>query len=209
MLYQVAISHVSEVFSYNLFKYLIRLFLLFFWGSYNLKVGAFLVIPEVFGTVLISFHSFVLYSVLQQWFPPLSSNLLIHSSPSVIILLVSSSVFFISVCLFFKCSISLLDIAFIFFMCASNFSLRFWIIFTLTILNYFSGRLPKSFSVSCSCRSLSYYFIWKIFLCCLFLCNFLWLWSSFQGFWVVFPLVSGVCSLVDEVGSGIVQAFWC
>jgi len=51
--------HVGEVFNYNLFKnFLIPfLFLLFFWGPYNLNVGAFAIVPEVSETIL-SFFSF-------------------------------------------------------------------------------------------------------------------------------------------------------
>ena len=52
--------HVGEIFSYNLFKnFLIPfLFLLFFWGPYNLNVGAFAIVPEVSETILSFFHSF-------------------------------------------------------------------------------------------------------------------------------------------------------
>ena len=43
------LSHIMEVFNYNLFKYLLSpfLFLLFFWDPYNSNVGAFNVVPEV------------------------------------------------------------------------------------------------------------------------------------------------------------------
>ena len=58
------LSHVKEVFNYNLFKYFLSPFLLpfFFWDPYNSNVGTFNVDPEVSETVLNSFHSF--FSIL-------------------------------------------------------------------------------------------------------------------------------------------------
>ena len=55
-----SLSHVREVFNYNLFKYFLRpfLFLFFFWDPYNSNVGVFNVVSEVSKTVLNSFHSF-------------------------------------------------------------------------------------------------------------------------------------------------------
>ena len=59
------LSHVREVFGYNIFKYVLRpfLFLFSFWDPYNANVGVFNVVPEVSETVLISFLFFFLYSV--------------------------------------------------------------------------------------------------------------------------------------------------
>ena len=53
------LTHIREVFNYNLFKYFLSLFffLLFFCDPYNLNVGAFNVVPEVSETVLNSLHS--------------------------------------------------------------------------------------------------------------------------------------------------------
>ena len=67
-------------------------FLFFFWDSYNSNIDVFSVVPEVSETVLISLHSFFLYSVPWQWFPPfyLPATLFIHSSASVILLLIPS-----------------------------------------------------------------------------------------------------------------------
>ena len=66
------LSHVGEVFDYNLFKYFLRpfLFLFFFLDPYDSNVGAFNVVPEVSETVRNSFHSFFLYSAPWQLFPP-------------------------------------------------------------------------------------------------------------------------------------------
>ena len=81
----------------------------------------------------------------------LSSSLLIHSSAPVILLLVSFSVFLISVIVlftavyfFFTSYRSLLNISCIFsshtlilFVCVSILFPRFWIIFTIITLNFF------------------------------------------------------------------------
>ena len=74
----------------------------------------------------------------------LSFSSLIHSSASVIPLLVSSRVFFspvsvlsITPCLFFSSSMSLLHISCIFSVYASILFPRSWIIFTNITLNYF------------------------------------------------------------------------
>ena len=95
---------------------------------------------------------------------------------------ISVTVFFISVYLFFKSSSSLLNISFIFSVCISILFLRSWIIFTIIILNSFSGRLSISTSLSCSSGvyllSLSRtYAIQNI--CHLILSDFLCLWSLF------------------------------
>ena len=56
-------SHIREIFSYNLFKYFLNLFLFlfFFWDPCNSNIGSFNVVPEVSETVLNSFHSFSLF----------------------------------------------------------------------------------------------------------------------------------------------------
>ena len=46
--------------------------------------------------------------------------------------------------LFFKCSISLINISCIFLVCASILFPRFWIIFAIITLTPFTGRLPIS-----------------------------------------------------------------
>ena len=79
----------------------------------------------------------------------LSSRFLIHSSASVILLLIPSRVFliyfvvlFIIFCLLFRSSRSLLNVSCIVFILFT----RFWIIFIIITLNSFSGRLPISSS---------------------------------------------------------------
>ena len=56
------LSHIREVFDYELFKYFFQispfLFFFFFLDPCNSNVCAFNVVPEVSETVLISFHSF-------------------------------------------------------------------------------------------------------------------------------------------------------
>ena len=97
----------------------------------------------------------------------LSSSSLIHSSASDILLLIPSRVFlisvtvlFVSVCLFFNYSRSLLIDSCIFSILFS----RFWIIFTIIILNSFSGNCPISSFI------LTLFFLVCSFICAVFLC---------------------------------------
>ena len=103
----------------------------------------------------------------------LSSRSLIRSSASVILLLIPSRVNF-HYCVvhhyLFCSSRSLINISFIF----SILFPRFWIIFIIITLNYFSGRLPISSSFISSCGFLPCSFICSIFLCLLILFNFVW-----------------------------------
>ena len=99
----------------------------------------------------------------------LSYSSLIHSSASDVLLLIPSRVFFISVivlfvsvCLFFN--YSLLTESYIFSILFS----RFFIIFTIIILNYFSGSLSISSSFIWTCVFLGCSFICTIFLCLFF-----------------------------------------
>ena len=50
----------QEIFNYNHLKNVLIyfLFLLYFWDTYNLNVGAFDIVPEVSETILSSYHSF-------------------------------------------------------------------------------------------------------------------------------------------------------
>ena len=109
----------------------------------------------------------------------LSSSMLISSSVSFSLLLIPSRIFFTSVIVFF---ISVW-MSFIFFnfslkknfsLCASIFLLGSLIIFIITTLNSFSGRLPISTLVSYSYGVLSYLFETRSFVasfyldCCLY-----------------------------------------
>ena len=89
------LSHIREVFNYNLFKYFLSplLFLFFFWDPYNSNVGVFNVVPGVSETVLNSFHSFFLICSALVISIILSSMSLIRSSASVILLLIPSREF--------------------------------------------------------------------------------------------------------------------
>ena len=61
------LSHFREFFNSNLLKYFLILFFSSFWDPYNSNVGAFNTVPEIFETVLNSFHFFFfLYSALWQ-----------------------------------------------------------------------------------------------------------------------------------------------
>ena len=153
------------------------LFVFFFWDSCDSKVGAFNIVPEVSEVVLISFHSFSLSASFISTILPSTS--LILSSASVILWLVPSRVLLISFIalfiidlLFFIYSRSLLNISCIFsilvsslFICNSILFSRFWIICTIIILNYYSGRLPISSSFVWFGGHLSCFFTCQIFLC--------------------------------------------
>ena len=64
------LTHIREVFNYNLFKYFLSpfSFLFFFWDPYNLNVGAFSVVPEVSEMVLNFFHSFFFIVLCGSYF---------------------------------------------------------------------------------------------------------------------------------------------
>ena len=66
------LPHFREVFHYNLLRYLLMafLFVFFFWGSYDLNVWTFNIVPEVSEVGLISVNSFSLFSSLLHLFPP-------------------------------------------------------------------------------------------------------------------------------------------
>ena len=113
------LSHIREVFNYSLFKYFLSpfLFLFFFWDPYNSNVGSFNIVPEVSETVLKSFHSFFCILLCGSYFHYFIFWSLIHSSASVILLLIPSreflisfTVLFIIVCLLFSSSRSLLNV---------------------------------------------------------------------------------------------------
>ena len=120
------LSHDREIFDYGLFKYFFRPFFFFFWDVYNLNVCAFNVAPEVTETVLISFFLFSLFTPRAVISIILYSSSFICSSVSVNLLLSHSSVLFISLtllfisfCLFFSSSRSLLSFSCIFSICTS------------------------------------------------------------------------------------------
>ena len=153
----------KEVFNYYLLKYFLMafLFVFFFWDSYHWNVGAFDIVPEVSEVVLISFNSFF-FSCLFHLFPPfylpphLSCLLLL-----LILLLVPSRVLLISA------------------ICNSILFSGSWIIFTVIILNSFSGGLPISSSFVWVGGLLSCSFTCWIFLCLFILFRLLCLGWSF------------------------------
>ena len=222
------LSHIREVFNYNLFKYFLNPFLslFFFWDPYNSNVVAFNVVPEVSETVLNSFHSFFFFLLCSSYFHSFIFQITYPSSVSVILLLILSRgflfsfiVLFIIVCLLFSSCRSLLNFYCIF----SILFPRFWIIFTITTLISFSGRLPISSSSVWSGGVLPCSFICCVFLCLLILLNLLCLGSPFHRlqvcssccFWCLPPVGevgsvscvsflvegTGACVLEDEAGS--------
>ena len=145
----------SKIFSYPFF--------LFFWDPHNSNYGMFDMVSEVFQTIHNFLNSFLLYSTLHKLFPPFYLPALLSISDSDILVLIPSRVvlisvivLFVSVCLFFNSSRSLLIDSCIF----SIFFSKFLIIFTIIIMNSSSGSLPISSS-----------FIWtSVFLVCSFNC---------------------------------------
>ena len=89
------LPHFREVFNYYLLKYFLMVFLFdfFFWDSYDLNVVLFNIVLEVSEIVLISFNSFFFFLSDSFISTILSSNSLILSSASVILLFVASRVF--------------------------------------------------------------------------------------------------------------------
>jgi len=151
------LSHVREFFDYNLNKYFLIPFIfpLFSWNPYDLDVCALNVVPRASEAVLIFFlilfslfcsasaistpaHvSVFLLQLLCYWFPleyPLSHSV-VYCWLSVLCLfqiLVKYFLYLLDPCLHSLCVSLLLP--------------RFWIIFPIFTLNYFSGGLPASSS---------------------------------------------------------------
>ena len=139
--------HVAEIFNYNLFKIFLICFLLLFlfWDHCNSNIGAFDIIQRSLRLSSVLLNLSTLFCSSEVISIILSSNSLINSSASDILLLIPSKVFlisvivlFVSVCLFFNYSRSLLIDSCI----ASILFSRFLIIFTIIILNSFSSSLP-------------------------------------------------------------------
>ena len=157
-------SHIREVFCCNLFKYFLSLFLfLFSSGTPIIRMLVSLILSQ--RSLRLSSILFILFSLFCSVVvisSILSSKSFIHSSASVILLLIHSREFFISfivlfivVCLLFSCSRSLLNISFIF----SILFPTFWIIFTIISLNSFSGRLFPLHYMVCWAFSLLLYLL--------------------------------------------------
>ena len=117
------LSHVGEIFNYNLFKFFLIpfLFLFFFWDPYNSNGGAFDVVPEVSETILsVLVILFTLFCSSEVISTISSSSSLICSASDILLLiafrlfLISEIVLFVSVCLFFNSFRSLLIDSYIF-----------------------------------------------------------------------------------------------
>ena len=107
------LSHVKEVFNYNLFKYFLSpfLFLFFLCTPYYSNVGVFNIVPEFSETVLNLFILFSLFCSVVVISTILSSRSVIRSSASFILLLIPSREFLIYLLCWsslFVCSLVLL-----------------------------------------------------------------------------------------------------
>ena len=197
------------------------LFFFFFW-DYDSNVGALNIVPEVSEVVLISFSSFFCFplcfiyfhhSIFYLTYPIFClSYSTVGSLQSVFISFIA---LFIIYWLFFISSRSLLNISCIFsilasslFFCNSILFSRFWIIFTIIILNSFSGRLPISSSFVWFGGLLSCSFTCWIFLC-LFSCLDCCVWGGLSVSWkFVVPLYCGGSSLWVGLDEWLVKVSW-
>ena len=154
----------------------------FFLDVYDSNVGVFNIVRKVSDVVLISFNSFFFFplclisfhhSIFHHTYP-IFCYLLYCWSPSECFW---SQLFHYSLLIdsFFIYSRSLLNICCIFSILVSSLFIynsilfsRLWIIFTIIILNYFSGRFPNSSFVWCSGH------LSCSFPCWIFLCHFIW-----------------------------------
>ena len=147
-----------------------------FWDPYNVNVSVFNVAPEISWLSFFFFSSFFLYSVLWQWFPPFCPPDHLSIPLPQLFCYWFLLVYYLSlfVCFFFISCRSLVNISCLFSIFASILFPRSWIIFTIIILNSFSGRLPVSISFSCFSGILSYPFIFDKTFCFVIVINFLW-----------------------------------
>ena len=94
--------HVREILSYYLFKYFLKpLLSLFFWDIYNVNVGEFNVVLrylKLSSFIYILFYLFCYAAVIST---NLSSSTVVCSSASFTLLLISSSIFLVSVAVLF------------------------------------------------------------------------------------------------------------
>jgi len=153
----------------------------FFLSSYSgtpmIQIWGVILVLDVFEVVLIYFNYFSFFSLLLHLFPPLSPpphlyyllpqlfycwfppecfwSQLLHYS-----LLMDSFLFCLGLCKTFLASSQSLSL----FICNSILFSRFWIIFTIIILNSFSGRLTISSSFVWFVGHLSCSFTYWIFL---------------------------------------------
>ena len=87
------LSHINEVFNYNLFKYFLIPFLFFFWDPYNQNVVLLMLSQRCLRLSSILFILFSLFFSAVVISTVLSSRSLIHSSASFILLLIPSREF--------------------------------------------------------------------------------------------------------------------
>ena len=161
-----------------------------------------LILSQESETVLSSFHSlyFILpsRSYFHRFIFQLTDSFFCFRY-SVIpsrVFLISGTVLFVSVCLFFNSYRSLLIDCCTFSILLS----RFLIIFTITVLNYFSGSLPISSSFIWTSVFLVCAFICAVFLCLFFFSYLLCLRSPF-------PRLQGKLNSFLEEG-WILSFFW-
>ena len=133
---------IFQLYPFKIFLIHFLFFPFLFWDPCNSNIGAFNIVPEVSESTHSSFHSFYFILLFSSYFHHSVFQLTyLFFCLTRILLLISSRVFlisvivlFVSVCLFFISSRSLVVDSYIFSILFS----RFWIIFTIIILNTFS-----------------------------------------------------------------------
>ena len=135
------LSHVQEVFGYYLFKYFLRSFVSSPSGTPIMRMLVHIMSQR---SLMLSLFLFILFSVfcsVAVICTILSYRSFICSPAPFILIWMPSSVLFISVCLFFSSSRSLVNIYCIISIFASILFPRSRIIFTIIILNSFFWKV--------------------------------------------------------------------
>ena len=216
-------SHFRGVFDCYLIKYFLVFFLfVFFWDNYDSNAGAFNIVPEVSGVVLISFYSFLFFLFVSFISTIPSPTSLILFSVSVILLLVFSRVFLILVIalliidwLSFIYSRSLLNISYY----SQSLSLVYLFVTTSCFLG-FGSSLLSLFWILFQVDSLSppvlfglvdFYHVPSLagYFSVFSFCSAFWVWGALSSSWkVVIPFICGFFSMWVGLDQWLVKASW-
>jgi len=138
----------SATISSNIFSWVLSFFL---WNPYNVNVGLFHIVTEVSGSssLFILFSLFCSMAVISTILSSISLTVLLLQLFWYWFFPVYFSLLVLYSSLFFSSFRSLLNIYGIVLISASDLFLRYWIIFIVITLKYFSCRLHTSTSLSC------------------------------------------------------------
>ena len=220
------LGKLSTIISSSIFSCPPPFFVLLFWDTYDSNVGTFNIVPEVSKLVLISFYSFFFsllcfiyfhHYIFHLTYPFFYlSNSTLASHQSVFNLSHCTVHYWLTLLYFFKVLVKHFLIFSIhvssLFICNSILFSRFWIIFTIIILNSFPGRLLISFSPSLSFFSLVGFYpipspagYFSAFSLCLVCC----VCGPSSAVWrVMVPLICGVCFLWVGLDQRLIKVSW-